>query len=337
MHKSSKYNYVPLAKPIPITVQKWPKGTVPLVHTRTMTFMHEKYIRQCIEGILMQKTTFPVQVLIHDDASTDSTREILLEYKSKFPDIIRIFLQEENSYTKLDKAERRKEFTSWRIGKYEAVCEGDDYWTDPLKLQKQIEFLEENPDFVLCSHRYRVYNESEKTFEKETKPCSTLYNGGNLVVDMEMFTKEWVIVTLTTVIRSDILRKVRTKVRRYKNSRDVHLFYLLLKEGKGVSLNNVMAVYRRHDKGAYSGKTKSEQAKLRLEAYRDLYEDNTEDYFLSQKLVSIIITDLRKYHNSSIKVKLYYYTTGLRLSGSLLDKLRLTKSLILSILQQKRI
>jgi len=66
MGEKEKYNFIPLKEPVTITEQKWPEGTVPLVHTRTMTYMHEKFIRDCIEGILMQKTTFPVQVLIHD-------------------------------------------------------------------------------------------------------------------------------------------------------------------------------------------------------------------------------------------------------------------------------
>ncbi|MFW5793545.1 MAG: glycosyltransferase [Bacteroidota bacterium] len=73
----NKYNYLPLPEPIPITEQNWPNDAILLVQTQTLTFNRENYIRECIEGILMQKTTFPVQVLIHDDASTDQTAEIV--------------------------------------------------------------------------------------------------------------------------------------------------------------------------------------------------------------------------------------------------------------------
>lgn len=84
MDTEINYYFTPLPEPIKITDQVWSDDTKPLVHTRTMTFMHEKYIRKCIEGILMQKTTFPIIVLIHDDASTDNTSVIIKEYENKY-------------------------------------------------------------------------------------------------------------------------------------------------------------------------------------------------------------------------------------------------------------
>jgi len=160
----NQYKYTPLAEPIPITEQDWPEGTVPLVHTRTMTYNHEGYIRECIEGVLMQKTTFPVQILIHDDASTDRTAEIVKEYEEKYPQLIKAYYQEENTYQIRDKygsfRGSRKEFFDWRTGKYEALCEGDDYWTDPLKLQKQAKFLEENNEYSICSHDVEIVFEN---------------------------------------------------------------------------------------------------------------------------------------------------------------------------------
>ena len=98
-----------LAEPIPITEHNWPEGTIPLVTTKTITYMHEKYIRECIEGILMQKTTFPVQVLIHDDASTDATADIMREYERKYPKLIQCFYQKENTYKKPNRRELMKD------------------------------------------------------------------------------------------------------------------------------------------------------------------------------------------------------------------------------------
>lgn len=166
MKQENKYKYTPLPEPIPVTKQLWPVGTLPLVHTRTMTFMHEKYIKQCIEGVLMQKTTFPVQVLIHDDASTDKTAEIIRAYEQKYPNLIKVYYQLENSHSKKDKRERRAEFFNWRIGKYEAICEGDDYWTDPYKLQKQVSLLETEKDLAGCAHGCTISYASGRTDRK---------------------------------------------------------------------------------------------------------------------------------------------------------------------------
>lgn len=149
MRESSNVGYTPLEEPIPITEHKWPEGTKPLVTTRTMAYEEEDYIRACIEGILMQKTTFPVQVMIHDDASTDKTAEIIREYECLYPHLITAYYQSTNSHTSPKKAELRGPFISKIAGKYIALCEGDDYWTDPLKLQKQVDFLEANPDYGL--------------------------------------------------------------------------------------------------------------------------------------------------------------------------------------------
>lgn len=137
--------------PVPITEQTWPDNTEPVVSISCITYNHENFIRDAIEGFLMQKTTFPVEILIHDDASTDNTASIVREYEEKYPQLIKPIYQTENQYSKKDGTIGRIQRGRAR-GKYFATCEGDDYWTDPLKLQKQVEFLEANPDCSLCFH-----------------------------------------------------------------------------------------------------------------------------------------------------------------------------------------
>ncbi len=117
----------------------------PIVSICCITYNHVNYISECIEGFLIQRTTFPVEILIFDDASTDGTQEIVRKYASK--DIrIKTFLQSENQWSK-----QKYGLIDWLFpaaqGKYIAICEGDDYWTDPFRLQKQVDFLEQNKDY----------------------------------------------------------------------------------------------------------------------------------------------------------------------------------------------
>lgn len=124
-----------------------------------ITYNHAPYIRECLDGFLMQKTTFPFEILIHDDCSTDGTREIIEEYSQKYPDIIFPIFQTENQYSKGVRAMMARFNFPRSRGKYLALCEGDDFWSDPYKLQKQVDFLEANTDFSICFHNMKILNE----------------------------------------------------------------------------------------------------------------------------------------------------------------------------------
>ena len=115
------------------------------------TFNHEDYLRTTLDGFLSQKTDFPFEVLVCDDASTDSTADILREYAEKYPDIIRPFYQKENLYSRRINVYDTVFFPAAR-GEYIAICEGDDYWNDPEKLQRQVDWLDAHPDYSACVH-----------------------------------------------------------------------------------------------------------------------------------------------------------------------------------------
>lgn len=150
-----------------------------MVTIRCLAYNHEPYIRQCLDGFVMQRTNFRFEAIVHDDASTDGTATIIREYAEKYPDIIKPIFETENQYSKRDGSIRRimNEHTH---GKYIAFCEGDDYWIDPLKLQKQVDFLENNINCSLCFHnayyensilnkrvgKHKIYSKSQYASDK---------------------------------------------------------------------------------------------------------------------------------------------------------------------------
>lgn len=139
----------------------------PLLAIRCLTYNHEPYIRQCLEGFIIQKTSFPFIAIVHDDASTDKTAEIIEEYALKYPDIIKPILEKENQYSKHDGSLGRILNNAIPESvKYIAMCEGDDYWIDPNKLQKQVDFLESNPEFGMVYGKVHTWLQEENKFGK---------------------------------------------------------------------------------------------------------------------------------------------------------------------------
>lgn len=138
----------------------------PLVSVIVLTYNHVNYIRDCIEGILIQNVDFPIEIIIGEDESSDGTRKICIDYAKRYPDKIRLFLHNRENVIRINgKPTGRFNFLyslSKARGKYIAYCEGDDYWTHPLKLQSQVNFLQNNPDFVMCSHEVEIIYEDVK-------------------------------------------------------------------------------------------------------------------------------------------------------------------------------
>lgn len=241
-----------------------------MVTIRCLTYNHEPYIRQCLEGFVMQKTNFPFEAIVHDDASTDGTAAIIREYAEKYPDIIKPILETENQYSKHDGSLGRI-LDAHTHGKYIALCEGDDYWTDPYKLQKQVDFLESHPDFVMCSHRYDRYHEEEHRLEKDPDETfeGAVYDLKNLIGG------KWLTQTLTVMYRRSALDLKEYET--YGMSMDIILLYALLKRGNGYCFPDVMGVYRYHNGGVWSEVSQNQRRLVEFKARLAIYNVEQSD------------------------------------------------------------
>lgn len=210
-----------------------------IVSISCITYNHAPYIRQCLDGFLMQKTDFAFEVLIHDDASTDGTEEIIRKYEAKYPDIIKPLYEEENQWVKGRKGSKTFNYPRAK-GKYIALCEGDDYWTDPLKLQKQVDFLEKNPDYSMCFHNARVtYENSQKESHLFKELETRTYTGEEIL-------QEWTIPTASVLFRKESYFPLNNPNFLYG---DIILFLSLAENGKIWGMDDVMCIYRKHEGG----------------------------------------------------------------------------------------
>jgi len=136
----------------------------PLVVVWCLTYNQKDYIRDALDGFVMQQTNFPFEVIVHDDASTDGTTAIVEDYAKRYPDIVKPMIETENQWKKGGLKRIINIMNEYhRTGKYIAFCEGDDYWTDKRKLQKQVDFLESHPDYSLCFHSAKKIYETDTT------------------------------------------------------------------------------------------------------------------------------------------------------------------------------
>ncbi len=136
-------------------------------------YMHEEYIAQTLDSFLMQKTDFPFEIVINDDASKDRTADIIRQYAQRYPDKIKAFCQQENLYSQNINIEDTV-MLPVAEGKYIAFCEGDDYWTEPTKLQRQVDFMEAHPEYSACVHETTVHycDDSKPDFSYAKVWCS---------------------------------------------------------------------------------------------------------------------------------------------------------------------
>ena len=243
----------------------------PLVSILCIAFNHESYIRESIQSFLSQKADFPLEMIIHDDASTDSTPIIIREYCDKNPELIKPMLQSENQFSKYGFSFLSALFEKAQ-GKYIALCEGDDYWIDPLKLQKQVDFLEANPDFSICFHKVLL-----------------LENGQLRPDDMTQVPSQ--ISTIVDLARGNYIHTPSCMFRNYDPKvfgshfsdspvGDYYIHMMNAQFGKIYCIDEAMAVYRLHNQSTWSSKDQLYREinfqKTRLAVLKDLMPSSNE-------------------------------------------------------------
>lgn len=211
----------------------------PLVSISCITYNQKNFIRDCLDGFLSQKTNFNFEIIIHDDASTDGTKEIIQEYQIKYPDLIFPLFQKTNQYSQgVRGIMARFNFPRCK-GKYIAMCEGDDYWTDEFKLQKQIDFLENNLDFVLTFHPVNVQF-SDGSFKEDFGLGNLFQKSESTIYDLAVFGNY---IHTPSVVFRNVITKFPNQI--FKSPiGDYFLWILIAQYGRIKKLSDNMAVYR---------------------------------------------------------------------------------------------
>lgn len=271
-----------------------------LVSIQCLVYNHEPYLRQCLDGFVMQKTNFKFEAIVHDDVSTDNSAAIIREYAEKYPDIIKPIFETENQYSKHD-GSLDKIMADACNGKYIALCEGDDYWIDPLKLQKQVDFMESNIAFSMCFHMVDIRSEGNMEKVQYFEQLEDREYSPNEII------RKWIIPTCSMFYRSEV------NARKPHNSKFVFgddvIYATCLSLGKIYGMSDIMGVYRLVPTGwmaTHSGKNRLissiSQRKGLMEEFAFYHCDINYTYMQNVyfKLMSILVLELNFHEFKSV-------------------------------------
>lgn len=253
----------------------------PLVSIICPTYNHEHYIRQCLEGFINQIIDFELEIIVHDDASTDKTLEIVKEFEFNYPHVFNNIYQTDNQFSKDPSSVSRIMFAKAK-GKYIAVCEGDDYWTDPYKLQKQVDFLEANTDYGLCFTKTKYLKNN--VLELQELPIGRP-EGVYELKDLHFYHN--------FIPTASVLFK-RFEMPNWFNNLpygDLAVYSIVAKNQKIKCLDFVGSVYRIHDKGLWQGKSRRNQVLMGLKFNKKIYSHVDSEIQKIIKLKSIVLME----------------------------------------------
>ena len=245
-------------------IEYWENELTPVVSIICTTYNQENYIEDAIIGFLTQKTTFPFEIIIHDDASTDGTLTIITDYKKKYPKLITIISQEKNQYSKAPNSVFLISF-KYAKGKYLALCEGDDFWIDNTKLQAQKDAIESNSKYSIITHNaYKLYPDglnmsfSEKMVRYEFHPSDILKTNKQFAPTASYFFKAQIINHLPSWFKQAPIG-------------DLFIELYSSKIGCGLSLPEKYCIYRVNSENSWSSRT-SASSEIKINVIRQLIQ-----------------------------------------------------------------
>lgn len=245
---------------------QWPVGALPKISIACIAYNHRPFIEQALKGFLIQETEYPFHIVCYDDCSTDGTRETLQAYQERYPNLIRLVLPEQNQ-----RSLGRRPYVDFlhgeMVGDYIARCEGDDYWTDPKKLQKQVAFLEKKPDYVLSTHDVH-------TVDMDGQPLSSKHLPDFYKRDFSASELRygWAGPVTQAVVFRNVLTEFPPEIRR-THLGDVFLASLLGQYGGSAYLEDVgPSMYRFHPNGIFSPLSDSDKVDMQGNSFFWIYK-----------------------------------------------------------------
>jgi glycosyltransferase involved in cell wall biosynthesis len=265
-----------------------------------ITYNHENFIREALDGVLNQVTSFDFELIICDDFSNDGTADVINEYlrSSDKAHMVRYIRHNSN----IGMVANSVACTDLASGEYLAFCEGDDFWIDYHKLQRQYDFLEKNKDAVYCAHRYKILDHEEGSLLRSIYP---LYFSRYSKIDVDLddlaivevnkfnYCDDFFTLPLSVFTRTSDFKKIESFHESFNYFRDYHLYYLLLNLGKGYCMDFVGGVYRRHRGGIHSSKEQGLKSTVSLKIYEELYFFDRNPIFIIKYWEALIILIIR--------------------------------------------
>ena len=237
---------------------------VPLVSIQCLVYNHERYIEDAIEGFLMQETNFPLEIIIHDDASTDNTAEIIKSYEKRYPKIIKPIYQIENKFQSGKKNEIRDAIDNIIIGEYIAICEGDDYWTDPKKLQIQIDEMKKYPEVDMSFHLASTVDDLNIERHPKLQEKGRLYSLEEIIVG-----GFHLVQTSTMVLKKEKINSLNLDLLSRSPVGDVWIRVHASMPNGALFINKIMGTYRIQSQGSWSASMQEENKFIQFDALHE--------------------------------------------------------------------